>query len=78
LDTSTDVYNLSLRGMIYLGGFHFTSHIIAAEDDVWFHDGITTKETCTYEGKFNAMSNDEVRTCYGKELNIAFMLKINS
>jgi hypothetical protein len=68
LDTGTDVYNLSLRGLIYLGDFHFTARIISPEADVWYHDGRTTRKTCTYEGKFHSMSNDEVRICYGKEL----------
>jgi len=36
---------LDIRGLIYHGDFHFTSHIIGTDDMVWYHDGITTRSS---------------------------------
>jgi len=32
---------LDVRGLIYYGDFHFTSHIIGTDGIVWYHDGMT-------------------------------------
>ena len=44
---------LYLRGIIYHGGYHFTSHIMSTEGDIWYHDGINTGEHCIEDGKFD-------------------------
>ena len=37
---------LQLGGIIYSGGFHFTSHIMTPGKEVWYHDGIVTGRNC--------------------------------
>ncbi|KAJ7281249.1 hypothetical protein C8J57DRAFT_1056666, partial [Mycena rebaudengoi] len=44
---------MSLRGVIYLGGNHFTARLISGNGDVRFHDGITTGRRTVYEGNLN-------------------------
>jgi hypothetical protein len=39
----------ALQGVIYHGGFHFTSRLIASNGFVWFHDG-QLREKCENEG----------------------------
>ncbi|KAA1479906.1 hypothetical protein DENSPDRAFT_744402, partial [Dentipellis sp. KUC8613] len=46
-----------LKGIIYLGGNHFTSRIVGNQGEVWYHDGITTKEKCFHEGKINTIED---------------------
>jgi len=41
---------LDIRGLIYHGDFHFTSCIIGTDGMVWYHDGITTRNSCENEG----------------------------
>jgi hypothetical protein len=48
---------LHVRGLIYLGGFHFTSGIIGSNGSVWFHDGMTTGSGCENEGDFDKFSS---------------------
>ncbi|KAJ7112340.1 hypothetical protein C8R44DRAFT_632156 [Mycena epipterygia] len=40
---------LLLRGVIYLGSFHFTSRVIGSDGRLWFHDGISTGRACIDE-----------------------------
>ncbi len=44
-ETEDGPEQLQLRGVIYLGGFHYTSQIISPDGDIWYHDGMITKET---------------------------------
>ncbi|KAI0046472.1 hypothetical protein FA95DRAFT_1520219 [Auriscalpium vulgare] len=46
-----------LKGIIYFGHAHFTTHIIGDSAETWFHDGITTGIVCISEEKFNAISD---------------------
>ncbi|KAA1478878.1 hypothetical protein DENSPDRAFT_788521 [Dentipellis sp. KUC8613] len=46
-----------LKGIIYLGGNHFTSRIVGSQGEVWYHDGIATKEKCLHEGKLNTIED---------------------
>jgi hypothetical protein len=60
VDNNNIVY--SLVRAIYLGNEHFTVRIIDSNSNVWFHDGITTGRTTTYEGNlvnkpFNFLNN---------------------
>ena len=41
LESETVYVVLDVRGLIYLGDFHFTSCIIGTDGIVWFHDGMT-------------------------------------
>jgi hypothetical protein len=57
-----------LRGLIYSGGYHFTSRIVSLDGQVWYHDGIRTGGTCLYDGKFKAMSDTDLKICREREL----------
>ena len=46
-----------LSGVIYLGVFHFTSHIVKRDGGVWFHDGQTSARNCYYE-RFYGYGNE--------------------
>ncbi|TFK24315.1 hypothetical protein FA15DRAFT_554801, partial [Coprinopsis marcescibilis] len=39
----------NLNGLIYGSDNHFTVHLIDKHGQVWFNDGITTKENCIHE-----------------------------
>jgi hypothetical protein len=62
---------LDIRGLIYYGGFHFTSRIITCNGDVWYHDGMTMRNTCENGGVVENFSNKKILTCRGKELLLA-------
>jgi hypothetical protein len=62
---------LKLRGIIYHGHHHFTSRIISNEKHVWFHDGVTTKHLCTYDGLLDEMNNDDLKNYDDTNLVIA-------
>ncbi|KAA1480111.1 hypothetical protein DENSPDRAFT_789969 [Dentipellis sp. KUC8613] len=51
IGTKEDKFSYKLRGICYFGQAHFTSRIISKKGDVWYHDGITTKEKCIHEGQ---------------------------
>jgi hypothetical protein len=62
---------LYLRGIVYHGGFHFTSRIISSEGDIWFHDGIDTGRNSENDGHMSCISDIQLRTCRGKDLVLA-------
>jgi hypothetical protein len=31
---------------------HFTSVVVDAQDEMWYHDGMSTRRTCVNNGKF--------------------------
>src|SRR6202453_5546161 len=37
---------LDVSGLIYYGDFHFTSHIIGIDGNVWYHDDMITESSC--------------------------------
>ncbi|KAJ7264715.1 hypothetical protein C8J57DRAFT_1069882, partial [Mycena rebaudengoi] len=41
---------LYLRGLVYHSNAHFTSRIISVQGDIWFHDGIVTRNSSVYDG----------------------------
>ncbi|KAF8575669.1 hypothetical protein K439DRAFT_1305226, partial [Ramaria rubella] len=49
-----------LAGVIYFGSEHFTARIVDHGMKVWYHDGITTKRSCTYEGDLSSLSDQEM------------------
>ena len=57
---------LQLRGIIYSGGFHFTSHIMTPGKEVWYHDGIVTKRNCIKKGHLTDFTEDSLKTCIVK------------
>ena len=54
-----------LKGIVYYGDEHFTARIFI-NNDVWFHDGITTSQKCIKEGNINYFTNDDLLQCQGK------------
>lgn len=48
---------LHLKGVVYLGDFHFTCKIVF-DDKIWFHDGIETKRSCRLEGNITEINKD--------------------
>ena len=54
---------LYLRGIIYLGAFHFTSRIISVKGNMWYHDRITTGRRCVNDGHLQIVSNEALTNC---------------
>jgi hypothetical protein len=63
-----------LRGIIYFGDSHFTSHIIYDNGMVWFHDGIDTGQTLKYEGMIHNLQGT-LNTCGNKKVSVAVYAK---
>ena len=57
---------LQLRGIIYSGGFHFTSHIMTPGKEVWYHDGIVTRRNCIKKGHLTDFTEYSLKTCVEK------------
>jgi hypothetical protein len=66
LHVSTISANYELKGIVYLGEFHFTSRIITSDYKVWFHDGRVTARTCYEEGLLSDFNKTDLLTCDGK------------
>ncbi|KAF8590353.1 hypothetical protein K439DRAFT_1330022, partial [Ramaria rubella] len=49
-----------LAGIIYFGSEHFMAQIVDKAMKVWYHDGIATKMSCTYEGDLSSFSDQEM------------------
>ncbi|KAJ7712764.1 hypothetical protein B0H16DRAFT_1342028 [Mycena metata] len=52
-----------LRGIIYLGGFHFTSRIIGTSGRIWYNDGIATGRACIDEQYLDNHPPDFLHSC---------------
>jgi hypothetical protein len=61
---------LYLRGVIYLGGFHFTARIIHPDGSVWYHDG-RKGHLCEKEGPLKLFDSKDLKTCRGRNLVLA-------
>ncbi len=62
---------LHLRGVIYEGGYCFTSLIICKDGYVWYHDGISTGHICYADGSLDSMTDQAMRTCRRRKLVLA-------
>jgi len=62
---------LKLRGIVYHGGYHFTSRIVFSKQDTWYHNGINTGKKCLREGTLVNLSNDTLKVCRGRDLTLA-------
>jgi hypothetical protein len=67
---------LDVRGLIYHGDFHFTSHIIGNDGIVWYHDGMTTGSSCENEGDFDKMSSRDLLKCKEKKLILVVYARV--
>jgi hypothetical protein len=70
-ETDKGIKSLRLKGIVYYGQYHFTSRIISTDNKVWFHDGMTTGESCSYDGMLDKLSDADVRKCRDKTLVLA-------
>jgi len=62
---------LKLRGIVYHGESHFTSRIISPDGDIWYHDGITTGNTCDYDNHLKTTTDTKLRSYENKALVLA-------
>jgi hypothetical protein len=62
--------DLHLRGIVYHGGHHFTSHIIS-QGNIWYHDGMTTGQACDKDGTLKSTRDKKLRSCNEKKLVLA-------
>jgi hypothetical protein len=60
-----------LKGIIYLGGFHFTARIITNDKSVWFHDGQTSGRHCHYDKPLNQFEPGDLNVCGDKHVVMA-------
>jgi hypothetical protein len=67
--------NFSLRGMIYFGGYHFTSRVISLEGNVWYNDGMITGRRCIQGGNFDTLTNENMRKYRGRGLRYSIYTK---
>jgi hypothetical protein len=67
---------LDVRGLIYHGDFHFTSCIIGADGNMWYHDGMVTGSNCENEGNFDKFSSRELLKCKGKRLVLVVYARV--
>src|ERR1700731_745127 len=70
-DTDGGEVYLNLKGIVYLGSFHFTSRLIESDGTIWYHDGRTTGALCEPDGNVELMSNGQLRSCRGRALVMA-------
>ena len=63
-----------LRGLLFFGNFHFTSRIISAEGDVWYHDGVDGSESSS-QGHRKFMKDPDWQTCHGRKLVMSIYVK---
>src|SRR6266487_405386 len=66
----TGSVTLYLRGIIYLGNYHFTSRVIRTDGSVWYHDG-QRGHICHEEGNLRSMDSQDLKTCKGRKLVLA-------
>jgi hypothetical protein len=59
-----------LRGIIYHGGYHFTSRVIDSEQNIWYHDGQTTGNKCLHEGTLKNTPPNMLKTAGERKASI--------
>jgi hypothetical protein len=67
-DHKNNLTNLHLKGVVYLGGYHFTSRIVSETGDIWYHDGKTTKRSTSDNGHIKIIHDSELRECNGNDM----------
>jgi hypothetical protein len=63
--------HLKLRGIIYLGGYHFTARLINLNGNVWFHDGRTSRDTCEAQGQLASFDSSRLSACGSRKAVLA-------
>ena len=63
-----EIKELTLKGIVYHRSFHFTSRIISDDEQVWYHDGITTGKVCIQDGKLGNITESKMKQCRCRKL----------
>jgi hypothetical protein len=63
--------HLLLRGIVYLGSYHFTARLFDTEGNVWFNDGRETGDVCGLDGRFEDFEPQTLNMCQGKKAVLA-------
>jgi hypothetical protein len=66
-ENDTELY---LRGIVYHGGYHFTSRIIEEDGKIWYHDGAIARNV-NEDGFLKSKTDIELRNHKEKELIMA-------
>jgi hypothetical protein len=65
---------LLLKGVVYLGDFHFTSQLVS-DKNIWFHDGQVTKNKCKKEGHISDFDDKKLKQCNNAQAVLAIYSK---
>ncbi len=68
VNLASGTHTYKLNGMIYFGDFHFTSQFVDKSDNIWYHDGIETVNSCKFQGLLHNLTNDALLSAYNKQL----------
>lgn len=63
---------LSLRGVIYLGGNHFTARLISVDKSVWYYDGKDIGEMSQHQGALTTFTERALLKCGDRRAVSAF------
>ena len=69
--------DLHLRGIVYLGGFHFTCHLFSENGETWYHDERSTKDICIEDGNLADIQDSDLRECKTRSLVLAIYAQPN-
>ncbi|KAF8582903.1 hypothetical protein K439DRAFT_1647404 [Ramaria rubella] len=66
-DTHDNHESLSLAGIVYYDAMrqHFVARVVDKQGDIWYHDGINTRNRCVYEGNVSAFDSTQLRIYKG-------------
>jgi len=67
--TPSQSHQFQLKGIVYYGGFHFTSRIIDQNNAVWYHDG-QLGPNCQHENKLSDFSETDLNSCHGRQVSL--------
>ena len=62
---------LHLKGVVYYGGYHFTSRFISESGITWYHNGMTTGRLFNKDKDIKSMSDVDIRKCDNRFLVFA-------
>ena len=62
--------SMSLKGIVYHGRNHYTSRILTADKNVWFHDGMMTGSKSQHEGTTVKIKSNFLNKCKRKSVVI--------
>jgi hypothetical protein len=71
IDVNKKPITLYLKGVVYAGGYHFTSRFISESGTMWYHDGMTFGRMCEKNGDIDLISDIDIRRCENKDLVLA-------